>query len=61
MFRIERNIVNVGAEKNHHVILETSLRRLENFCFTFIDAKEYAASEKWHKIFICILTIVVQR
>jgi hypothetical protein len=30
---------------------------LENFSFTFNEAEDYAASEKWQKIFILILII----
>jgi hypothetical protein len=30
---------------------------LENFSFTFNEAEEYAASEKWQKIFVLILII----
>jgi hypothetical protein len=30
---------------------------LENFSFTFNEAEDYAASEKWQKIFILVLII----
>jgi hypothetical protein len=30
---------------------------LENFNFTFNEAEDYAASEKWQKIFLLILII----
>ncbi len=30
---------------------------MENFSFTFIDAEDYAASEKWQTIVICIVSI----
>jgi hypothetical protein len=30
---------------------------LENFSFTFNEAEDYTASEKWQKIFILVLII----
>jgi hypothetical protein len=32
---------------------------LENFSFTYNEAEDYAASEKWQKIFILMLIIAV--
>jgi hypothetical protein len=48
----------MSARKNHHAILEQVYVEMENFSFTFIDAEDYAASEKWQKIFISILVSV---
>jgi hypothetical protein len=47
------------ARKNHHATEKQVYVELEKFSFTFIDAEDYAASEKWQKIFICILIIAL--
>jgi hypothetical protein len=54
MFCVERTFVNVGTKKSSQVYV-----KLENFSLGFIDAEDYAASEKWQKIFIYIVIIAL--
>ncbi len=56
MFRIERKTVHVGTEKIVTLYWQQVYAESEGFSFTFIDAEEYAASEKWEKIFIFMLS-----
>jgi hypothetical protein len=49
MFRIERKIVHVGTEKIITLYLRYVYVESDNFSFTFNDAEDYAASEKWQK------------
>ncbi len=49
MFRIERKTVHVVAEKLITLYKWQVYAELENFSFTFIDAEDYAASEKCKK------------
>jgi hypothetical protein len=57
MFRIERKIVHVAAEKIITLYKVQGYVEYENFSCAFIDAEDCAASEKWQKIIICILII----
>ncbi len=57
VFCIGRKTVHVGAEKIVTLYQEQVYVELENFSFTFNEAEDYAASEKWQKIFILILII----
>jgi hypothetical protein len=46
------------ARKNSsHYIRQKTYVELENFSFTFYDAKDYATLEKWQKTFISFLII----
>jgi hypothetical protein len=49
MFRIESKIVHVGAEKIITLYKKHVYVQLEDFCFTFIDAEDYASREIWGK------------
>ncbi len=40
------------ARKKSSRYIKQVYMELENFSFTFIDAEDYVASEKWQKIFI---------
>jgi hypothetical protein len=57
MFRIERNNVHVGAEKIITLYKGQVYVELEKLSCAFTDAEDYAASENWQKIIICILII----
>ncbi len=52
MFRIGRKFVHVGAEKIITLYEVQVSVELENFSFTFNDAKDYATSENLQKILI---------
>jgi hypothetical protein len=54
MFCIEHEIFHVGKEKIITLFLWQVHDELLNFSFTFIDAKDFAASEKWQKIFLIL-------
>jgi hypothetical protein len=45
MFRIQSKIVHVGAEKIITLYKKQVYVKLEDFCFTFIDAEDYASRE----------------
>jgi hypothetical protein len=48
----------VARKKSVRFINDKLTLNQKIFCFTFIDTEDYAASEKWQKIFISISIIV---
>ncbi len=50
MLRMERKIVHVGTEKIIRYINKLYIESAD-FSITFIDAEDYATSEKWQKFF----------
>jgi hypothetical protein len=54
---IERKIVHVDTEQIIRLFKEQVYVELKNFSLTFIDAEDYATSEKWQQKYCYVLSV----
>ncbi len=57
MFRIERKLFMLARKNTSRYISNKFTLNRKILALLFVDTEDYVASEKWQKIFICILII----